>query len=103
MGIFCGYAGKGTAGTGKDTYFSIRRCTRTHIRHTRTHNGGFTGVYLRTCEFYLFVFTILPSTNTTDRQLEPQRQHMNNTTTRRWVPDTTGRPEEAQGLETGVS
>ena len=42
MGIPGGYTGKGTAGTNKDTCFSIRHCTRTRTRHTRTHNIGFT-------------------------------------------------------------
>jgi hypothetical protein len=36
-----GYAGKGTAGTDRDTYFGTRHHTHTHTRHTRTHSGGF--------------------------------------------------------------
>ena len=36
-----GYAGKGTAGTDKDTYFGIRGCTRTRTHHTRTHHARF--------------------------------------------------------------
>jgi hypothetical protein len=42
MGIPGGYAGRGTAGTGKDTYFGIHPCTCTRTHHTRTHNGGYT-------------------------------------------------------------
>ena len=41
MGIPGGYTGKGTTGTDKDTYFGIRPCTRTLIRHTRTRSCGF--------------------------------------------------------------
>ena len=42
MGIPGGYAGKGITGMDTDTYFGIQGCTRTRIRHTRTHNGGYT-------------------------------------------------------------
>jgi len=41
MGISGGYTDKGTPGTDKDTYIYIRHHTHTHIRHTRTHHGGF--------------------------------------------------------------
>jgi hypothetical protein len=41
-GIPGGYTGKGIAGTDKDSYFCILHYTRTHTRHTRTHNDGFT-------------------------------------------------------------
>ena len=41
MGIPGGYAGRGTTGTDRDSYFSIQPHTRTHTRHTHTHNGGY--------------------------------------------------------------
>jgi hypothetical protein len=40
-GIPGGYTDTGITGAGTDYLFGICGCTRTHIRQTRTRNGGF--------------------------------------------------------------
>jgi hypothetical protein len=79
MGIPGGYTDRGTTDTDKDTDFCIRHHTRTPIRHTHTHHGGYvtrkSGVFFNIIFLfilYIFVYLFTVTSNNNNNNISSQ-------------------------------